>query len=118
MLQAFKGIVDVYKRQAMNRSLLLRLLQQNKVCSRANLAEQSGLKQATITNIISDLISWGIVEETGLIEGCKGRRAIGIRLRNEGSYVIGVRISRKYFEIGIFTPVSYTHLDVYKRQGL
>lgn len=100
MKQGGKNLEDI---QAMNRSLLLRLLQQNKVCSRANLAEQSGLKQATITNIISDFISWGIVEETGLIEGCKGRRAIGIRLRNEGSYVIGVRISRKYFEIGIFT---------------
>ena len=77
MKQGGKNLEDI---QAMNRSLLLRLLQQNKVCSRANLAEQSGLKQATITNIISDFISWGIVEETGLIEGCKGRRAIGIRL--------------------------------------
>ena len=89
--------------QAMNRTLLLRLLQQNHICSRANLAEQSGLKQATITNIINDFISWELVEETGLIEGCKGRRAIGIRLKTEGFYVIGVRLSRKYFEVGIFT---------------
>lgn len=89
--------------QAMNRTLLLRLLQQNRICSRANLAEQSGLKQATITNIINDFISWGLVEETGLIEGCKGRRAIGIRLKTEGFYVIGVRLSRKYFEVGVFT---------------
>lgn len=89
--------------QAMNRTLLLRLLQHNHICSRATLAEQSGLKQATITNIINDFISWGLVEETGLIEGCKGRRAIGIRLKTEGFYVIGVRLSRKYFEVGIFT---------------
>ncbi len=89
--------------QAMNRTLLLRLLQQNHICSRANLSEQSGLKQATITNIINDFISWELVEETGLIEGCKGRRAIGIRLNTEMFYVIGVRLSRKYFEVGIFT---------------
>lgn len=89
--------------QAMNRTLLLRLLQQNHICSRANLAEQSGLKQATITNIINDFISWGLVEETGLIEGCKGRRAIGIHLKTESFHVIGVRLSRKYFEVGIFT---------------
>ncbi len=89
--------------QAMNRTLLLRLLQQNHICSRANLSEQSGLKQATITNIINDFISWELVEETGLIEGCKGRRAIGIRLNTEVFYVIGVRLSRKYFEVGIFT---------------
>lgn len=89
--------------QAMNRTLLLRLLQQNQICSRANLAEQSGLKQATITNIINDFISWKLVEETGLIEGSKGRRAIGIRLKENEFYVIGVRLSRKYYEIGIFT---------------
>lgn len=89
--------------QAMNRKLLLKLLQQNSMCSRANLAAQSGLKQATITNIINDFISWGLVEETGLIEGNKGRRAIGIRLKDDSYYVIGIRLSRKYFEIGIFT---------------
>ena len=88
--------------QAMNRKLLLKLLQQNSMCSRANLAAQSGLKQATITNIINDFISWGLVEETGLIEGNKGRRAIGIRLKDDSYYVIGIRLSRKYFEIGIF----------------
>lgn len=89
--------------QVMNRKLLLKLLQQNTICSRANLAGQTGLKQATITNIINDFISWGLVEETGIIEGNKGRRAIGIRLKGDSFYVIGIRLSRKYFEIGIFT---------------
>ncbi|MCI8597111.1 MAG: ROK family protein [Lachnospiraceae bacterium] len=89
--------------QVMNRKLLLKLLQQNIMCSRANLSEQSGLKQATITNIINDFISWGLVEETGIIEGNKGRRAIGIRLKEDSFYVIGIRLSRKYFEIGIFS---------------
>lgn len=89
--------------QMMNRKLLLKLLQQNLMCSRANLAAQSGLKQATITNIVNDFISWGLVEETGLIEGQKGRRAIGIHLRDDRFFVIGIRLSRKYFDIGIFT---------------
>ena len=42
--------------QEMNRSLILRLLKKNNVCSRAKLAKQSGLKQATITNIINDFL--------------------------------------------------------------
>lgn len=100
--------------QAMNRTLLLRLLQQNHVCSRANLAVQSGLKQATITNIINDFISWGIVEETGLIEGSKGRRAIGIQLKQDQFYVIGLRLSRKYFEIGIFTLLGELVGEAYR----
>ena len=100
--------------QAMNRKLLLKLLQQNVVCSRANLAGQSGLKQATITNIVNDFIAWGLVEETGLIEGQKGRRAIGIRLRDDGFFVIGIRLSRKYFEIGIFTLMGNLIGEKYK----
>ena len=89
--------------QAMNRKLLLKLLQQNVICSRAYLSGKSGLKQATITNIVNDFIAWGLVEETGIIEGQKGRRAIGIRLKEEPFFVIGIRLSRKYFDIGIFT---------------
>lgn len=100
--------------QAMNRKLLLKLLQQNVVCSRANLAGQSGLKQATITNIVNDFIAWGLVGETGLIEGQKGRRAIGIRLRDDGFFVIGIRLSRKYFEIGIFTLMGNLIGEKYK----
>ena len=49
--------------QAMNRKLLLKLLQQNVICSRAYLSGKSGLKQATITNIVNDFIAWGLVEE-------------------------------------------------------
>ena len=49
--------------QEMNRTLILKLLQRNRLCSRARLAKQSGLKQATITNIINDFISWDIVRE-------------------------------------------------------
>lgn len=100
--------------QAMNRKLLLKLLQQNVVCSRANLASQSGLKQATITNIVNDFISWGLVQETGLIEGQKGRRAIGICLRDDIFFVIGIRLSRKYFEIGIFTLMGDLVGEKYK----
>lgn len=101
--------------QAMNRKLLLKMLQQNVTCSRANLAGQSGLKQATITNIVNDFISWGLVEETGIIEGNKGRRAIGIRLKADSFYVIGIRLSRKYFEIGIFTLTGKLIGEKYKR---
>ena len=62
--------------QAMNRTLLLRLLQQNHICSRANLSEQSGLKQATITNIINAITilcrheMWVLIIDTALTLVC------------------------------------------------
>lgn len=88
--------------QEMNRSLIIKLLRKTQVCSRADLAKETGLKQATITNIINDLIDCGLVKETGIIDGEKGRRSIGITL-NAGMYkVVGVRLTRKYFSVGLF----------------
>ena len=88
--------------QEMNRSLILRLLKKNNVCSRAKLAKQSGLKQATITNIINDFLNWGLVNETGIISGEKGRSSIGIQINHQNYYVIGVRLARGFFRIGLF----------------
>lgn len=88
--------------QEMNRSLVIKLMRNMQVCSRADLAKATGLKQATITNIIGDLMSWGLVKEVGIIDGEKGRRSIGISLNSEMYKVIGVRLARKYFSVGLF----------------
>jgi predicted NBD/HSP70 family sugar kinase len=100
--------------QAMNRKLILKLLLQNNICSRAELSKQTGLKQATITNIINDFISWELVTETGMIEGHKGRRSIGIKLSDKKFFVIGVRLTRKYFIVGIFTLLGEEIGEGYK----
>jgi N-acetylglucosamine repressor len=88
--------------QEMNRSVVLRHLRRNKVWSRAELAHASGLQQATMSNIINDFIRWGLVIETGIMEGKKGRRSIGISLNHEDLRVIGVRVERHYIKFGLF----------------
>ncbi len=88
--------------QEINRGLILWLLRRTRVSSRADLSKTSGLKQATITNIINDFISWGIATETGSIEGSKGRRSIGVALNTETHRVMGVRLTRKFFTVGLF----------------
>jgi N-acetylglucosamine repressor len=88
--------------QEMNRAVVLRLLRRNKVWSRAELAHATGLKQATMSNIINDFIRWGLVIETGIMEGKKGRRSIGISLNHEDFRVIGVRVERHYIKFGLF----------------
>lgn len=77
-----------------NRALVLNLLRQEGLCSRATLARLSGLRQATITNIIGGLIHSGLVVETGLLAGEKNRRSIGLTLNDERFQVIGVHIAR------------------------
>ncbi|WP_336771190.1 ROK family protein [Paenibacillus sp. MMO-58] len=72
------------------------------MCTRAELTQESGLNQSTITNIINELINGGLVVETGVIEGKKGRRSIGIRLNNEPFKVVGIRLSRKSITVALY----------------
>ena len=88
--------------QEINRGLVIWLLRRTRTCSRAELSKISGLKQATITNIINDFIDWGIVRETGIIEGCKGRRSIGVSLDTDNHRVMGIRLTRNCFAVGLF----------------
>lgn len=88
--------------QEMNRALLIRLLREEGVCARANLAKKSKLKQATVTNIINDLIAWGLVREVGYLVGNKGRRSVGISINNDDYGVIGIQLARKHYGVGIY----------------
>lgn len=105
--------------QEMNRSLVVRLLRNKKICSRADLAKETGLEQATITNIINDFLDWDLVIETGIIDGKKGRRSIGISLNKKKFKSLGVKISKKYFSIGLFDilgteyNIKLEYIDVY-----
>ena len=85
-----------------NLSLIIRLIHKAKICSRADLAIQTGLKQATITNIINDLIDWGLVKETGNVQGRLNRRSIGITLNNEVYRIFSIRLNRDYVTVGLF----------------
>lgn len=110
-----KNLEDI---QEMNRSLIIRLLHKLQLCSRAELAKETGLKQATITNIINDLIKLGLVKETGIIAGEKGRRSIGLKLDIDNLKIIGVRLTRNYILAGIFNlygddfGIKYVDLDM------
>ena len=86
----------------MNRSAVVKILQQTEVCSRADIAKKTGLTQAAITKIVAELIKKGIVKELGLIKGNGNRRSIGLQLNAKAHQVIGVKFSRKMFAVGVF----------------
>ncbi len=88
--------------QQLNRSLVVRLIHRMRVCSRAELAKQSGLTKASITGITQHLIDRGIVKEVGLISGANGRRSIGLTLRTEHYLCIGLRLTRQHIRGGLF----------------
>ena len=103
--------------QIYNRTLILKSLQHLQHCSRVELAKITGLKQATVGHIINDFIDMGLVEETGSFSGNKGRRTIGICFSDKKYRVIGFRLTRRYYTIGIFTldckeTKKYVHVEI------
>lgn len=96
-----KGI-NQDKIQELNKALLLNMIREEGVCSRAVLSQLSGLNKATITYIVNEFIEMQCVKEIGLLAGEKGRRSIGIALSDEKYYVIGVRLARTYFKVAVF----------------
>ncbi len=88
--------------QSSNRALLLELIRKERVCSRAYLSKQSKLQQTTVTYIINDFIKLNLVKETGLLVGNKGRRSIGIEIEKSTYGVLGIRIARTGYSVGIF----------------
>ena len=85
-----------------HRSVIVKLLQQKELCTRAEIAKLTGLTQASITKIVSSLIDMGIVLEVGSVKGEGNRRAIGLRLNSEENRVIGIKFSRWLIEVGVF----------------
>jgi glucokinase-like ROK family protein len=85
-----------------NRVLIVQYLQRNGICTRAQLSKAIGLTQASISQITASLIENGFVQETGFIAGEKGRRSVGIMLNSNLGRVIGVKLSRRTFSVGIF----------------
>lgn len=110
MLGKLKQSINYNDMQEMNRYLIIKLLMQLGICSRVELSRLSGLKQATITNIINDFIKIGLVSEIGSKNGSKGRRSIAISLNSDNYKFIGVRLTRKYISVGIFDITGKSHL--------
>lgn len=100
--------INQEKIQELNRTLILHHMRKEGVCARATLAKLSGLKQATVTYIINDFLEWGLATETGFISGDKGRRSVGVTLDRNNFGVLGIKISRKNYQIGIFDLVGDT----------
>lgn len=92
--------------QVLNRALLVNILRQSGVCSRAELARKANLRQATITNITKELISLGYIRETGFIPGQSGRRSVGLSIDETRYRTIAARLTRQHFTVGLFTVMG------------
>ncbi|MFI6743173.1 ROK family protein [Nonomuraea sp. NPDC050451] len=85
-----------------NRSTLLSSLYVQGPLSRQDLIKESGLSSATVSNVVSDLINDGVVEEAGLVGSDGGRPRTLIRVRGDFGRVVGVDIGETHVQIGLF----------------
>lgn len=86
-----------------NRALIIQYLLKNGVATRAEISKAIELTGASITKIIASLIESGLVNETSFEDDVKrGNRAVGISLNPERYKVIGAKVSRRSFSVGVF----------------
>jgi predicted NBD/HSP70 family sugar kinase len=79
--------------RAMNRAKILDTIRNADLISRIDIARATGLSQASVTGLTSDLIKEGLISEkqTGEYEG--GRRPMLLGLNPSGAYVVGVNLT-------------------------
>ena len=108
-----KNALDI---QESNRASILRILVKEGVLTRVELSRMTGLKQATITNIINEFLASGIVYETGTLKGNMGRRTIGISINADKFNVVGIKIARRSYSVGVFNIKNQILDKVFKKQ--
>ncbi|WP_376793180.1 ROK family protein [Thermoflexus sp.] len=87
-----KGSRDLIK--AINRNLVLNLIQSRGPLSRTDIARLSGLSLAAVSEITGELIAAGLIREVGTGESSGGRRPILLRLNPQAGFVVGVKLMK------------------------
>lgn len=90
-MRSFSGSSSAAIKLHNQRAILLTLLHQERV-SRVQIAELTGLSTTTITNLITELLDLGIVQEEGTEQRGVGRPRTGLRLVPEARGVVGIYI--------------------------
>ena len=96
---------NINRIKAHNMRAVLMSLLYNEPAYRVQIAEQTSLSTTTITNIIDELISLGIVAEDG-VEEANGRRRVGrprsaLRLVKDAHMAIGIQIGVETYRIAV-----------------
>jgi predicted NBD/HSP70 family sugar kinase len=85
-----------------NRSVLLWSLFFGQPCSRQDLSEATGLSTASVSNVVRELISDGIVAEAGSVDSDGGRPRILLQLNPGYGYVAGVDVGETRVRVEMF----------------
>ncbi|WP_242884800.1 ROK family transcriptional regulator [Actinomadura litoris] len=78
--------------RAMNERYVLSLIRQLETVSRADLARLSGLSKPTVSSVVANLETLGLVERSGHRAGCPGRAPTLFTVGHNAGWVLGVDV--------------------------
>jgi predicted NBD/HSP70 family sugar kinase len=85
-----------------NRSLILQTLFHDGTMSRADLARESGLTRVTVSDLVSELVTEGIVEDRGPRDGIRvGKPATLVGIREDAFHILSLDLSGDERFIGV-----------------
>lgn len=79
--------------RGINRRIVLNYVRDRQPISRAEIARATALQRSTVSTIVEDLKSDGLIEDIGAGESTGGRRPTLLRLRAAGATAIGVDVT-------------------------
>ncbi|MEC0183882.1 ROK family transcriptional regulator [Paenibacillus peoriae] len=89
----------------LNKSIVLERIRLHAPLSRAQLSSQTGLNKATVSNLVAELITEGLVYETGLGESSGGRKPLMLLFNSRAGFVLGIEVSVQYIQ-GALTDLA------------
>jgi len=100
MAERRRGTVHDLRRD--NRSVLLNALYFGGERSRQELGAATGLSQASVSNVMRELLDDGIVLEAGSVGSDGGRPRVMLRVNPDYGYVIGVDVGETRVQVELF----------------
>ncbi|WP_025684084.1 ROK family transcriptional regulator [Paenibacillus maysiensis] len=91
----------------LNKSIVLERIRLHAPLSRAQLSSQTGLNKATVSNLVAELITDGLIYETGLGESSGGRKPLMLLFNSRAGFVFGIEVSVYYIK-GALTDLAGT----------
>ena len=86
------GIMPARNTRDFNRRLVLQAIRVNERIARADIARLTGLTAPAVSNIVSDLITDGFVQEIGRATGRAGQPAIELSINADGACTVGLHL--------------------------
>lgn len=83
-----KGSFENMKKQ--NQKNILKLIKDRDQISRIELSKSLGISKATVSNLVKELITETLVQETSRGKSSGGRKPIFLKLNPSGAYIIGL----------------------------